>query len=35
MPLTSLAKLLMMVESAISLATVVVVASRASNILGN
>ena len=35
MPLTSRAKLLMMLESTISLATVVVVASRAINILGN
>jgi hypothetical protein len=35
MPLTPRAKLLMMLESMISLATVVVVASRAINILGN
>ena len=34
-PLTPLAKLLMMLESTISLATIVVVASRAINILGN
>lgn len=34
LPLTSRAKLLMMLESAISLATIVVVASRAINILG-
>ena len=34
-PLTSRAKLLMMLESTISLATIVVVASRAINILGN
>jgi hypothetical protein len=34
MPLTSRAKLLMMLESAISLATIVVVAARAINILG-
>ena len=35
MPLTSRAKMLMMLESTISLATIVVVASRAINILGN
>ncbi len=35
LPLTSRAKLLMMLESAISLATIVVVASRAINILGS
>ena len=35
MPLTSRAKLLMMLESTISLLTIVVVASRAINILGN
>ncbi len=35
LPLTSRAKLLMMLESSISLATIVVVASRAINILGN
>ncbi len=35
MPLTARAKLLMMLESAISLMTVVIVASRAINILGN
>lgn len=35
LPLTSRAKLLMMLESMISLATIVVVASRAINILGN
>ena len=35
MPLTSRAKLLMMLESAISLATIVVVAARAINILGS
>jgi hypothetical protein len=35
MPLTSRAKLLMMVESAISLATIVVVAARAINVLGS
>jgi hypothetical protein len=35
LPLTSRAKLLMMLESTISLATIVVVASRAINILGN
>jgi hypothetical protein len=35
MPLTPRAKLLMMLESAISLMTIVVVASRAINILGN
>jgi hypothetical protein len=35
MPLTSRAKLLMMLESAISLMTIVVVAARAINILGN
>jgi hypothetical protein len=34
MPLTSRAKMLMMVESAISLATIVVVAARAINVLG-
>jgi len=35
MPLTSRAKMLMMLESMISLATIVVVAARAINILGN
>jgi hypothetical protein len=35
LPLTSRAKMLMMLESAISLATIVIVASRAINILGN
>lgn len=35
MPLTSRAKLLMMVESSISLATIVVIAARAINILGS
>lgn len=35
MPLTSRAKMAMMLESSISLATIVVVASRAINILGN
>jgi hypothetical protein len=35
MPLTSRAKLLMMLESTISLATIVTVMSRAINILGN
>ncbi|HSA61507.1 MAG TPA: hypothetical protein VLE03_04650 [Nitrospiraceae bacterium] len=35
MPLTSRAKMLMMLESAISLATIVVVAARAINILGS
>jgi len=35
MPLTSRAKTLMMLESTISLATIVVVAARAINILGN
>jgi hypothetical protein len=35
MPLTSRAKMLMMVESAISLATIVVIAARAINILGS
>jgi len=35
MPLTSRAKMLMMLESTISLATIVVVAARAINILGN
>jgi uncharacterized membrane protein len=35
MPLTSRAKMLMMLESAISLVTIVVVVSRAINILGN
>jgi hypothetical protein len=35
LPLTSRAKMLMMLESTISLATIVVVASRAINILGN
>jgi hypothetical protein len=35
MPLTSRAKMLMMVESAISLATIVVVAARAINVLGS
>ncbi|HAR96504.1 MAG TPA: hypothetical protein DCR97_11165, partial [Deltaproteobacteria bacterium] len=35
MPLTSRAKLLMMLESTISLATIVVVAARAINILGS
>jgi hypothetical protein len=35
LPLTSRAKMLMMLESAISLATIVVVASRAINILGS
>jgi len=35
MPLTSRAKLLMMLESTISLATIVVVVARAINILGS
>jgi uncharacterized membrane protein len=35
MPLTARAKLLMMLESAISLATIVIVAARAINILGS
>jgi hypothetical protein len=35
LPLTSRAKMLMMLESTISLVTIVVVASRAINILGN
>jgi uncharacterized membrane protein len=35
MPLTSRAKMMMMLESTISLMTIVVVASRAINILGN
>jgi len=35
MPLTSRAKMLMMLESTISLATIVVVAARAINILGS
>ena len=35
LPLTSRAKMLMMLESTISLATIVIVASRAINILGN
>jgi hypothetical protein len=35
MPLTSRAKLLMLLESAISLATIVVVAARAINVIGN
>jgi len=35
MPLTSRAKMLMMLESTISLVTIVVVGSRAINILGN
>ena len=35
MPLTSRAKLLMMLESAIALITIVAIASRAINILGN